>query len=157
MSLEIRPATPGDAELVVRWNMLLAEESEDKTLAQPVLAEGVRQVLADQRKGRYFVAMVDGQPVGQTMVTYEWSDWRNGWIWWIQSVYVEPDYRRRGIYRALHDHIADVARRSGEVVGLRLYVEQSNTVAREVYRSCGLRPAGYLVYEHMFGEAGDSG
>jgi GNAT superfamily N-acetyltransferase len=153
MPFEIRPATPDDAELVARWNMLLAEESEDKTLAAAVLTEGVRKVLADQAKGRYFFATDGGQPIGQTMVTYEWSDWRNGWIWWIQSVYVVPEYRRRGVYRALHEHIASVARASGEVVGLRLYVEQSNTVAREVYRSCGLQPAGYLVYEHMFSEA----
>src|SRR5262245_41978336 len=152
MPFAVRPATPDDTELVVRWNILLAEESEDKTLSPEVLTPGVRQVLADRQKGRYFIALDGDRPIGQTMVTYEWSDWRNGWIWWIQSVYVEADYRRRGVYRALHNHIAEVARRSGEVVGLRLYVEQNNTVAREVYQSCGLRPAGYLVYEHMFGK-----
>ncbi len=153
MPFLIRPATPNDTDLVVRWNIRLAEESEDKTLSAEILTRGVRQVLADQQKGRYFIAMDGARPIGQTMVTYEWSDWRNGWIWWIQSVYVEADYRRRGVYRALHNHIAEVAKRSGEVVGLRLYVEQNNTVAREVYQSCGLRPAGYLVYEHMFGGA----
>lgn len=150
--LSIRPATIADADLVARWNIQLAEESEDKTLAPEVLAAGVRQVLADPHKGRYFIATVDGQPVGQTMVTYEWSDWRNGWIWWIQSVFVKAEFRRRGIYRALHNHVAATARQSGKVVGLRLYVEQNNTIAREVYENCGLRPAGYLVYERMFSE-----
>ncbi len=150
MPFPIRPATLDDLDLVVRWNILLADESEDITLSGEILRPGVRQVLADPQKGRYFIAMDGARPIGQTMVTYEWSDWRNGWIWWIQSVYVEADYRRRGVYRALHQHIADVAQRSG-VVGLRLYVEQNNAVARDVYQSCGLQPAGYLVYEHMFG------
>src|SRR5438552_18646815 len=93
MPFAIRPATLDDADLVVRWNILLAEESEDKTLSPQVLLPGVRKVLADPQKGRYFIAMDGGRPIGQTMVTYEWSDWRNGWIWWIQSVYVEADYR----------------------------------------------------------------
>ncbi len=153
MPFLIRPATPDDLDLIVRWNILLADESEDIQLAPEILAPGVRQALVDPQKARYFIALDGQRPIGQTMVTYEWSDWRNGWIWWIQSVYVDSDYRRRGVYRALHQHIADVARRSG-VVGLRLYVEQNNTVAREVYQSCGLRPAGYLVYEHMFGRGG---
>ena|SRR5437773_12383736 len=150
MPFPIRLATPDDVELIVHWNVLLAAESEGKTLSPQVLMPGVRKILADQRKGRYFIAMDAARPIGQTMVTYEWSDWRDGWIWWIQSVYVERDYRRRGVYRALHNHIAQVAKQSGEVVGLRHYVEENNTVAREVYQSCGLRPAGYLVYEHMF-------
>ena len=150
MPFSIRPATLDDVDLVVRWNILLADESEDIQLSPKILAPGVRQALADPQKARYFIALDGPRPIGQTMVTYEWSDWRNGWIWWIQSVYVEADYRRRGVYRALHEHIAETARRAG-VVGLRLYVEQNNTVAREVYESCGLKPAGYLVYEHMFG------
>ena len=149
LSIQIRDAAPSDAELIARWNMLLAEESEAKVLAPDVLLRGVRRLLADRQKGRYFLAHVEDRPAGQTMVTYEWSDWRDGWIWWIQSVYVEPEFRRRGIYRALHQHIAETARSEG-VVGLRLYVERNNAVAQEVYQSCGLANAGYLVFEGMF-------
>ncbi len=150
VQLQIRPATPQDLEIIVRWNILLAEESEAKKLSPQVLTKGVEQVLADPRKGRYFLAVVDGQPIGQMMITYEWSDWRNGQIWWIQSVYVEPESRRRGVCRALHDHVAAEAENDAEVVGLRLYVERNNTVAQQVYQKVGLESAGYLVYERFF-------
>jgi ribosomal protein S18 acetylase RimI-like enzyme len=150
----VRDATPADAERIVRWNMLLAEESEAKQLSVDVLTRGVRRVLADRSKGRYFLADVDGRPAGQTMVTYEWSDWRDGQIWWIQSVYVEPGFRRRGVYRALHRHVIATAKADGGVVGLRLYVERNNVLAQQVYQNCGLANAGYIVFERMFDEYG---
>jgi GNAT superfamily N-acetyltransferase len=150
MPIQIRDATPQDVELIVRWNQLLAQETEAKQLPRDVLTRGVRQLLADSAKGRYFLAEVDGQPAGQTMVTYEWSDWRNGQIWWIQSVYVEPTHRRRGVFRALHRHVAATAQSQKDVIGLRLYVERDNTLAQRVYENCGLANAGYVVFERLF-------
>ena len=112
-------ATPADAPTVVEFNRLLAEESEGKTLDLKLLRPGVDAALADPHKALYFVAENDGAIVGQTMITYEWSDWRNGWIWWIQSVYVRSNARRQGVFAALFEHIRETARREG-VVGLYL-------------------------------------
>src|SRR5438128_1422996 len=123
MSVTIRRATPADAAIVAEFNRLLALESEGKTLDPAVLHPGVAAALADARKALYFVAEEADQVVGQLMITFEWSDWRNGWIWWVQSVYVRSDARRRGVFRALFDHALQTARQDAEVVGLRLYVE----------------------------------
>ena len=138
MPLSLRRAVPADAPVVVEFNRLLARESEGKALDPAVLADPVR--------GLYFLAEDGGEVVGQTMVTTEWSDWRNGWIWWIQSVYVRPAHRRRGVFRALFEHVHRSARDAG-VVGLRLYVERANHVARQTYASMGLGPTGYVVLE----------
>jgi GNAT superfamily N-acetyltransferase len=150
----IRPATVADADVVAEFNALLAEESEAIRLNRAVLDPGVRAALSDVTKARYFLAECDGRVVGQTMVTYEWSDWRNGWLWWIQSVYVRPEYRRRGIFRALHEHVRESARREG-AVGLRLYVHNDNHLAQQVYERLGLHRAGYHVLEQMFRVRGE--
>jgi GNAT superfamily N-acetyltransferase len=147
MPLEVRPATPADAPVIVEFNRLLAEESEGKSLDLPLLAAGVAAGLADPRKALYFVAEEDGRVLGQTMITFEWSDWRNGWFWWVQSVYVRPEARRRGVFRTLFEHIFAAARRDPEVIGLRLYVEEENRLARETYARLGLSPTGYRVME----------
>ena len=105
MPWTVRAATPADAPLVIEFNRRLAEESEGKTLDPAVLGPGVRAALADPRKALYFLAEAEGSVAGQMMVTYEWSDWRNGWLWWIQSVYVRPEARRRGVFRALFEHV----------------------------------------------------
>jgi GNAT superfamily N-acetyltransferase len=147
--LTIRPATPDDCEIVVDYNHRLAAETEDKHLCRETLRRGVAALLDDASKGRYFLACRQGRVVGQTMVTFEWSDWRNGPIWWIQSVYVEPEARREGVFRALYEHIRQTAQREG-VVGLRLYVEQNNARAQSTYQSMGMHNAGYLVFETMF-------
>src|SRR5262249_28043791 len=131
MPLKVRPATPADVPVIVEFNRLLAEESEGKTLDQPLLAAGVAAGLADTGKALYFVAEDDGRVVGQVMVTFEWSDWRNGWFWWVQSVYVRPEARRRGVFRALFEHVSESARRDPHVIGLRLYVEEENHLARQ--------------------------
>jgi GNAT superfamily N-acetyltransferase len=104
-------------------------------------------VLDDPAHGRYFVAEAGGRPVGQLMITYEWSDWRNGRFWWIQSVYVLPDARRGGVFRALFRHLEDMARDDPGVCGIRLYVERDNLRAQATYRHCGLADAGYAVME----------
>jgi ribosomal protein S18 acetylase RimI-like enzyme len=147
MPLEVRPATPADAAVVVEFNRLLAEESEGKTLDVPLLAAGIAAGLADPSKALYFVAEDGGRVVGQVMVTFEWSDWRNGWFWWIQSVYVRPEVRRRGVFRALFEHVAAAARRDPGVIGLRLYVEEENRLAQQTYTRLGLSRTSYHVME----------
>lgn len=149
-TLTIRRATPADAETVVEFNRLLAEESEGKTLDRSLLEPGVAKALSDPNKGLYFLAEDGGKIVGQTMVTFEWSDWRNGWFWWIQSVYVAPDARGRGVYRALHESVLAEARADGGVCGVRLYVEHENRAAQATYAAVGMRPARYVVYEDDF-------
>lgn len=146
----VRPATLEDAPFIVESNLLLAWESEQKRLERELLEPGVRRVLGDQSLGRYFIAHNEQGPVGQLMLTTEWSDWRNGAIWWIQSVYVMPDFRGQGVYRALHSHVAALGTEDPGVVGLRLYVEHANHTAQKTYNKMGMENAGYLVFEQMF-------
>jgi GNAT superfamily N-acetyltransferase len=143
----IRRAGPADAPVIADYNQRLARETEGKTLPADVLAAGVAAVLADPAKGTYFVAEEDGAVVGQLMITTEWSDWRNGWIWWIQSVYVRHEARRRGVFRALFQHVLDAARARPDVVGLRLYVEHANDPAQQTYLRLGMKRTGYLMLE----------
>lgn len=145
-SFVIRPAQPQDAPLIVEFNLRLAEETESKRLRRDLLEAGVRTLLNDPRKGRYFVACHEDQIVGQIMHTYEWSDWRNGDFWWIQSVYVHPDFRGSGAFRSLLNHLRNLAIEE-DVVGLRLYVEDQNHAAQEVYRKLEMVSAGYRVLE----------
>ena len=160
MSLAIRDATPADQEFLARGNEAMALETEHRMLDPQVVRRGVGTALADSAHGRYFVAedAHDG-PVGQLMVTCEWSDWRNGQFWWIQSVYVLREYRRRGVFRALYDHVDALARSTPRVCGLRLYVEADNVAAQRTYQRCGMVDAGYRVmevdYSRAPGRAGD--
>lgn len=147
MALVIRPAIPADAPVLVEYNRRLAEETEGKALDQALLRPGVERALADPAKGRYFVGQEDGEVLGQMMVTYEWSDWRNGWIWWIQSVYVRPDARRKGVFKALYNHVYRTAKESADVIGLRLYVERDNHGAQKTYVRLGMEVTEYLVLE----------
>jgi ribosomal protein S18 acetylase RimI-like enzyme len=147
MSLAIRRAGPADAAVVAEFNRLLALESEGKTLDAAVLAAGVAAGLADPNRSTYFLAEEDGTAVGQIMYTTEWSDWRNGWFWWIQSVYVRPEARRRGVFRALYEHVYQAARADGQVIGLRLYVARNNHTAQETYRRLGMEATDYLLFE----------
>jgi ribosomal protein S18 acetylase RimI-like enzyme len=149
MPLSLRSATVADAAVIADFNARLALESEHKALDQTVLAAGVAAVLADANKGRYFVAEQDGSVVGQVLLTTEWSDWRNGWIWWIQSVYVHPEARRQGVFRALYQHVYQSARADPQVVGLRLYVERDNQRALDTYQGLGMDRTGYLVMERV--------
>jgi ribosomal protein S18 acetylase RimI-like enzyme len=145
----VRPAAPADADTLIDFNLRMARETEGLSLDPPTLGRGVRAALSDPAKALYFVADLGGKVVGQLMLTLEWSDWRDGDIWWIQSVYVHPDHRRRGVFRALYEHARRRARAAG-VVSLRLYVERHNAAAQDVYRSLGMTDAGYLVMEEMF-------
>jgi GNAT superfamily N-acetyltransferase len=147
MPLTLRRAGPGDAAVVVEFNQRLAQESEGKALDRAVLAAGVAAGLADPHKALYFLAEEGGEALGQVMLTTEWSDWRNGWIWWVQSVYVRQSARRQGVFRALYEHVHAQARADPGVVGLRLYVEQDNLAAQQTYQRLGMERTGYLVFE----------
>ena len=148
--ITVRDARPGDLDAIVGFNHALAAETESKALDPAVLARGVAAALADPDRLRYWVAELDGRLAGQAAVTREWSDWRDGWIWWFQSVYVLPDARRAGVFRALHARIRSSARAAPDVLGLRLYVEAGNTRAHSTYRSLGMAPGGYHVYEELW-------
>lgn len=143
----IRDATSADAPTIVEFNRLIAIETEHKVLDLPTLERGVADALARPDYCRYFVAEAEGKLVGQTMITYEWSDWRHGMFWWIQSVYVIAPWRRRGVFRALHEHIEYLARMTPGVCGLRLYVEANNAIAQSTYSRMGMQPSGHLLYE----------
>jgi GNAT superfamily N-acetyltransferase len=147
MAFTVRPAAAADRAVVVEFNRLLAEESEGKRLDPAVLDAGVRALFADPHKGCYFLAEEDGKVLGQLGLTYEWSDWRNAWLWWIQSVYVRPEARRRGVFRALFEHVRQAALRDPEVGGLRLYVDRQNHTAQQAYYDLGMKDTGYFVLE----------
>ncbi|MFM8285962.1 MAG: GNAT family N-acetyltransferase [Planctomycetaceae bacterium] len=151
--LQIRPATPADWEVIVDYNCRLALESEGKQLDRQHLVPGVQALLANPQRGRYLLAERNGQVVGQLMHTHEWSDWRNGDIWWLQSVYVHPDFRRQGVFRALHAQLEAEALADPGVVGLRLYVEEQNTRAHATYAAMGMTPGGYFVLERWLRRA----
>jgi ribosomal protein S18 acetylase RimI-like enzyme len=147
MDLTIRRATPADEAVLTAFNAALAWETEHKRLDEAVLRRGVRAVFADPAKGFYTVAERAGEVVGQVMVTFEWSDWRDGWFWWIQSVYVRADARRGGVFRALFAEVLRRAAADPGVIGLRLYVERDNVKAQETYRGLGMADAPYFMHE----------
>lgn len=146
----IRDARPSDADTIAEFNVKMAMETEGRPLDPELINPGVRAVLEDSSRGRYWVAEIDGQVVGQLMVTYEWSDWRNGVFWWIQSVFIRDDCRRKGIFSALHRHVETLARSAPDVCGLRLYVERENRRAQKTYEALGMASPGYLVMETDF-------
>ena len=148
MNLAIRRAVPTDETVLVEFNLAIAWETEHKRLNRDVLTVGVRAVFADAARGFYTVAENDrGEVVGQMMVTYEWSDWRNGWFWWVQSVYVRADTRRSGVFRALYREIERQAAANPNVIGLRLYFDRDNTRAQSTYRALGMSDTNYGMME----------
>ena len=150
MPLKIRDATNDDLEIIARYNSAMAAETEGVALDATTVCRGVAALLDDPAKGRYWVAEIDDEVVGQLMVTYEWSDWRNGTLWWIQSVYVKPEYRRLGVFSGLYHHVQLLASEAPDVCGLRLYVERRNLRAQQTYESLGMVNPNYLVMEAMF-------
>lgn len=143
----VREATPADRDFLVDCARAMALETEHKELDLATVRAGVANLLADTSRGRVFIADASGAPAATLMLTYEWSDWRNGFFWWIQSVYVVPAARRRGLYRLLHGHVRELAARSDGVYGLRLYVERDNVNAQQTYRRMGMEETAYLIYE----------
>ncbi|MCG3134619.1 MAG: hypothetical protein HMLKMBBP_01933 [Planctomycetes bacterium] len=144
--VRVRRAVPADAAQIAAFNGALALESEDHRLDPETVLRGVRALLEDASKGFYVVAESAGRLVGQSLVTYEWSDWRNGMMWWFGSVYVDPQFRGYGVFKSIHDRIVDEARAAG-VVQLRLYVWKTNDRAKTTYSRLGWTDAGYDVLE----------
>ena len=145
--MNIRIATAADAEPLIEFNQAMALETEGKQLDPATISSGVKSVFADRDKGFYVVAEDDGRIVGGLMITYEWSDWRAKVFWWIQSVYVHPDYRGRGVFRSLYRHVESLARQDAGVCGIRLYVHHDNHRAMTAYEKLGMTPADYRVYK----------
>ena len=150
MEIRIRRASVADAERIAEHNEAMARETENLELDRQRLRRGVEAALNDPTKGFYTVAVADGQAVGQMMVTFEWSDWRNATFWWLQSVYVQPEYRRRGIYRRLYEQVLDEAKSRQDICGVRLYVSKENVAAQRVYGRLGLKKANYEMCEVDF-------
>jgi ribosomal protein S18 acetylase RimI-like enzyme len=145
-SIHVRRALLPDAQTIADYNIAMAAETEHLALDAPTVGAGVRAVFQDSTKGVYYIAESNGRIAAQLLVTHEWSDWRNGDIWWIQSVYVHPNFRRQGIYKRLYQHVRAEAKRSG-AVALRLYVEKENAAAQQTYRSLNMELTHYLVME----------
>ncbi|MBI3005043.1 MAG: GNAT family N-acetyltransferase [Ignavibacteriales bacterium] len=150
MGITIRPASESDTNLIAEFNSLMAKETEGKSLPPERLHKGVEGILADSSKGIYLLAEENAQILGQLMITYEWSDWRNGNFWWIQSVYVRKENREKGVFQALFSHVKKLAQERKDVCGLRLYVEKHNERARTTYEKLGLKQTDYLLYEIDF-------
>ena len=146
LNIKIREAENPDIPVLAEYNQALARETEDIQLNPETLLAGITNAL-NRNECHYYVAELNGQVVGQTMITYEWSDWRNGVIWWIQSVYVRPDFRNKGIFRAIFNHVEQLARNHPEVQTLRLYVIENNQSGKNTYQALGMHDSGYVVYE----------
>ena len=145
--VSVRSAGTADVPTIVEFNLAMAAETEDRGLDPEVLREGVLGVLRDPERANYVLAEIDGSVVGSLMLTTEWSDWRNGTFLWIQSVYVRPGFRRRGVYRAMHRAVREIAGAMAGVCGIRLYVERENTSAQDVYRAMGMEETPYRLFE----------
>jgi ribosomal protein S18 acetylase RimI-like enzyme len=148
--VDVRGATLADLESLAANHRAMALETEGRALDEATTLRGTRAVLEDASKGFYLIAERGGERVGQLLVTFEWSDWRDGVFWWIQSVYVHPNARRTGVYRALHDDVMEKARAQKDVCGVRLYVEKQNERAQATYRAMGMERAHYDIYEIDF-------
>jgi ribosomal protein S18 acetylase RimI-like enzyme len=147
--MNIRIATVEDTPYLVAFNQAMALETEGKKLIEDVLSKGVEAVFDDAQKGFYVVAEGEGRVVGCLLITFEWSDWRNGWFWWIQSVYVQPEARGKSVYSKLYTFVKEKATEAGDVCGFRLYVDRENERAQRVYEKLGMELSNYLPYEEL--------
>ncbi|HXR62187.1 MAG TPA: GNAT family N-acetyltransferase [Rudaea sp.] len=147
VEIRIRAAQGGDIGDIVRFNAAMALETEHRALDVEVLRAGVAAALGDARHGFYLVAEAAAQVVACLLITYEWSDWRNGQWWWLQSVYVDPQFRRHGVFRALYDEVERRVRDTPGAIGLRLYVERDNRRAQQTYAALGMHETDYRLFE----------
>jgi len=148
--LLVRMGEDKDCETLAKFNTAMAWETEEKKLELPVVTKGVQTLLKNPKYGFYVVAEVEGEVVGSLMVTYEWSDWRCSVFWWIQSVYVKPQFRKQGVFRSLYEFLKEMASQEENICGFRLYAEQSNDTAHNTYGSVGMKEAPYKFYEESF-------
>ena len=152
--MRIRLAEAADLGFLAENHRAMAWETERKRLDAAVVRRGTRAVLRDPGRGFYLVADLDGQPAGQLLVTREWSDWRDGDFWWIQSVFVRPAFRRAGVYRMLHAAVSVLAESAPGVRGLRLYAARTNLAAQHTYEKLGMKKTPYVVYEQLVRRGG---
>jgi ribosomal protein S18 acetylase RimI-like enzyme len=148
-SIRIRLAVASDADTIVEFAAAMALETERKILLREVIGAGVHHLLAHPGMGFYVMAECEGEVGGSLMVTTEWSDWRNGNFWWVQSVYVRPQFRRRGVYRELYRYLQQRAEADPSICGFRLYVERDNSRAQATYRAAGMEQTHYLLFEEL--------
>ena len=148
-NLNLRIANLKDASVIAKFNSAMALETENKTLNPEILLQGVKSVLKNPELGFYIVAKLNNKVMGCLMITTEWSDWRNGIFWWIQSVYIHQEYRRCGIYSKMYEHIKIMAKKNSQVCGFRLYVDQENEIAQKGYVSLGMKKTNYLLFQEI--------
>ena len=149
-TIKVRSATSSDVDFIVDANLRMAKETENLDLDPEVLRKGVVYLMSHAGEGQYLVAAQNSQLCGTLMLTYEFSDWRNGRFWWIQSVYVPQPFRRQGVYRAMHHAVRELARQDSQACGLRLYVEQANRGAQQTYATIGMSQTHYKMFEEEF-------
>jgi ribosomal protein S18 acetylase RimI-like enzyme len=147
--ITVRRANPQDADAIVGFNRAMALETENVVLLEETSARGVAGLFANPGLGFYLVAEAAGEVVGSLMITTEWSDWRDGIFWWIQSVFVRPEFRRRGVYRNLYRFVQDMGSADRAVCGFRLYVERDNTTAQQAYKALGMEELDYVMFEEL--------
>ena len=147
--MKIRKAKPSDKSSIAGFQIAMASETEDIKLDPLTVDKGVEAVFNDPSKGIYFVAESNGKVIGSLMVTFEWSDWRNGNVWWIQSVYIKPEFRRMGIYSKMYSHVKDIVLKDKNLRGLRLYADKTNGVAQKAYHKLGMDSNHYAMFEWM--------
>ncbi len=146
INIQIRKANNFDIKTISDFNIRMALETENKILKKEIISKGVEHMINNEHLGFYLMALVDGEIVGSLMVTTEWSDWRNGLFWWIQSVYIIKEYRRKGVYSALYNYVKKISKNEN-ICGYRLYVEKDNIIAQKTYENLGMKKTHYLLYE----------
>ncbi len=147
--MKVREAKPEDISFIVDFQISMAKETEGIELHQPTVNLGVKAVLEDSNKGKYYVTETKGEIIGSLLTTYEWSDWRNGTILWIQSVYILPEFRRKGVYRNMYSHLESKVRENAELKGIRLYADKSNLPAQRTYENLGMSQDHYVTFEWL--------
>jgi len=147
--ITVRHANASDADVIVAFNRAMALETEGKVLAEEISSRGVAGLFANPSLGFYVVAESGREVIGALMITTEWSDWRAGSFWWVQSVYVRPEARRQGVYRSLYRFVGDMADKDPDVCGFRLYVERENSTARQAYKALGMEETNYVMFEDL--------
>lgn len=145
----VRKAKSSDIDQIVGFQISMAHETEGIDLHQPMVEKGVTSVVFDSAKGQYYVAEIDGKVVGSLLTTFEWSDWRNGTVLWIQSVYIMREYRRKGVYRNMYFHIKEKVLEDNNLKGIRLYADKTNIAAHKTYQKLGMSPDHYITFEWM--------
>ncbi len=149
MNIQIRIARVEDLASIVEFQLAMALETENLQLDKPTVEKGVAAAFHDPAKGRYFVTEIDGEVAASLMITFEWSDWRNGMVYWIQSVFVKEKFRRLGIYRKMYAHIQELVNNDENVRGIRLYVDKTNVRAQKTYENTGMNGEHYQLFEWM--------